>query len=104
MWRTWQPVFGWRTLCPVLFSDPLGFMVVMPRANQPVEFCEVTGLPDAYPDIGAETKPEDYGRIDGRVVALDYGLWDRQLVRERRKYYKSFAETNRAHFNGEHDV
>ena len=103
MCRTWQPVFGWRILCPVLFSDPFGFLVVMPRAAQPIDFSEITSLPHAYPDIGAETKAEDYGRFQGRVVALDYGLPDGELVRERRAYYESFVAGNRPHFNGEHD-
>lgn len=88
MWCTWRPIFGWQNLCPIEFADPLGIFVVMPRAAQPVTFAEVVkGKPDYYPDITSETKPEDFGLIGGRVLALDYGLPDADLVRERRAYY-----------------
>lgn len=95
MWRIWRPVFGWTSLCPVLFADPIGFVVVMRRAEQPVSHEEVAALPDYYPDVTSETKVEDHGRIDGRIVALDYGYPDRDMVEERREYYehksKNFA-------------
>ena len=104
MWRTWQPVFGWGTLCPVLFADPAGFMVVMPRAEQPVDAADVAALPDAYPGTTAELKPDDYGRLRGRVVAVDYGLPDPPLAKHRRDYYQSFVVENRSHFSGENDA
>lgn len=88
MWRTWRPVFGWQNLCPVLVADPLGLVVVMPRALQPVTDEDVRNMPDYYPNITAELKPQDYGRIDGVVVALDYGYWDASDVADRRKYYQ----------------
>lgn len=88
MWRTWRPIFGWENLCPIEFADPFGFLVVMPRAAQPVTFEDVVeATPDYYPDITSETKPADFGRVGGRVVALDYGLPDADLVRKRRAYY-----------------
>ena len=87
MWRVWRPVFGWETLCPVLFADPLGFVVLMPRAVQPVTTSDVDALPDYYPGTTAETKPEDYGRIGSLVLALDYGLWDADAVKKQRAYY-----------------
>ena len=60
----------------------------MPRATQPVTFADVVGAtPDYYPDITSETKPEDFGRVGGRVLALDYGLPFADQVRERRAYY-----------------
>lgn len=62
MWRTWKPYFGWNTLCPVLFADPAGVLLVMARAEQPISQAEVESLPDAYPGITAETKPQNYGR------------------------------------------
>ena len=92
MWRVWRPVFGWNSLCPVLFADPLGFVVVMPRAEQPVTRDEVDGLPDYYPGTTSETKVEDHGRIDTGVVAVDYGLPDRDLVDDRRAYYVKMAK------------
>lgn len=92
MWRVWRPIFGWENLCPVKFADPLGVFVIMPRATQPVTFEEVVeATPDYYPDITSETKPEDFGRVDGRVLALDYGLPDADMVRQRREYYTKKA-------------
>lgn len=101
MWRIWRPYFGWRTLCPVLFADPAGLVLVMARAQQPVSRIEIESLPDAYPGITAETKSQDYGRYAGRVVAVDYGLWDARDVAERRRYYRQFESENRPHFSGE---
>ena len=90
MWRTWRPIFGWENLCPVMFADPLGVIVVMPRAMQPVTFDEVvTATPDYYPDITSETKLEDFGRVGNKVLALDYGLPDADMVANRREYYIS---------------
>ena len=92
MWRKWRPIFGWENLCPVVFADPLGFFVVMPRAEQPVTFSDVvaatSGEFDYYPDITAETKAQDFGRLGDRVVALDYGLPDSGMVSDRRAYYE----------------
>ena len=90
MWRVWRPKFGWQNLCPVLIADPLGLILVMRRATQPVTFAEVVkATPDYYPEPIVETKPEDFGRVDGRVVALDYGLWDSWDIAQRREYLRS---------------
>jgi hypothetical protein len=92
MWQTWRSLFGWENLCPVSFADPLGLFIVMPRAAQPVTFEDVVAAtPDYYPDITSETKPEDFGRVGNRVLALDYGLPDAQMVADRRAYYVSQA-------------
>ena len=104
MWRKWRPVFGWGTLCPVVLADPAGLLVVMSRTEQPVEDAELGTLPDAYPGITAELKARDYGHLAGRLVAVDYGLPDAALVRDRREYYNSFVIKNRPHFNGEQDA
>ena len=92
VWRKWRLIFGWENLCPVRFADPLGAFVVMVRATQPVTREEVRKADkDYYPAIDAECKPEDWGRVDGRVLALDYGLSDADMVRQRREYYMSKA-------------
>jgi hypothetical protein len=92
MWQVWRPIFHWSNLCPVLASDPLGLVVVMPRAFQPVSREEVEAAdPDDYPSITAETKPDDYGRIGTKVFALDYGLPDKKMTGERRAYYAEMA-------------
>ena len=88
MWQTWRPLFGWQNLCPITFADAFGLVVVLPRATQPVAVEEVDeARGDYYPDITAETKPADFGRVGGRVLALDYGLPDGRAVRQRRAYY-----------------
>ena len=89
MWKIWRLKFGWSNLCPILFADPLGFVVVMPKAAQPVTFEQVLQAdPDDWPDITAESKPEDYGFIDNRLYALDYGLPDADLVKKKRAYFR----------------
>lgn len=88
MWFTWRPIFGWQNLCPIRFADPLGLVVVIPRATQPVTFEDVVAAtPDYYPDITSEMKAVDFGWVEGRVLALDYGLPYADAVRERRAYY-----------------
>jgi hypothetical protein len=91
MWHHWRPLLKWETLCPVLFADPLGLVVVMPLAEQPVTVSEVDAMPDYYPLTTAESKVEDHGRLGGRIVALDYGLPDRDMVVHQRAYYETKA-------------
>jgi hypothetical protein len=93
MWFTWRPIFGWANLCPIHFADPLGVVVVMPRAAQPVTPEEVEALPDYHPPYAAEYKAEDYGRTSEGVVALDYGLGHADIVAERRAYYKQKSDS-----------
>ena len=93
MWFTWQPIFGWTSLCPIHFADPWGFLVVMPKAAQPVTDEEVDSLPDYYPTYTAEYKVEDYGRTRQGVVALDYGLGYADAVAEKRAYYKQKSDS-----------
>jgi hypothetical protein len=60
----------------------------MPRADQPVSSQEAhDAYGDYYPNITAEIKPQDYGRIHGKVVALDYGFPLADMVKEKRSYY-----------------
>lgn len=54
------------------------------------EIDEMAG--DYYPDTTSESKPEDFGRVAGRVLALDYGLSDASEVSERRMYYADRAK------------
>jgi uncharacterized protein len=90
MWRVWQPILRWETLCPVLFADPLGLVVVMPRADQAgVTFIDVLLKPDYYPETSGEFKASDCGRVDGRVVTFDYGLSDKEMVTQYRNRYKA---------------
>lgn len=96
-WNVWRPTFGWSNLCPIHFADPLGLVVVMPRAAQPVEQTRVdASIPDDYPMHTAEFKADDYGRLGAAIVALDYGLPWADSVREKRAYYAQMA-INRGH-------
>lgn len=65
-------------LCPVLWSIPGGWLIVMPRVR------EMTSDEFESFDVGAfinketyvvpvERKPDSFGWLDGRVVAIDYG-------------------------------
>jgi hypothetical protein len=92
IWKEWRPVFGWTNLCPVLFSDPIGLLVVMPWAKQPVSCDEIRSLPDHYPSPFEEYKPEDFGWLSGEVVALDYGRPSADMVRTQREYLASRAK------------
>jgi hypothetical protein len=71
-----------QMLCPVLATMPLGVALLMPRA-QPLTEKEKTSLIDAddFPDwdyvppdetAPFEYKASDWGRLDGKLVALDY--------------------------------
>lgn len=69
---------GWPEICPVVFSLPGGWLVVMRRARlltddewrvfDPKAFCET----EEY-TVPAETKRDSFGVLDGRIVAIDYG-------------------------------
>jgi hypothetical protein len=88
MWRIWRPKFQWTNLCPVKFASPWGLILVMARAEQPVTSEEIEASDsDDYLDIDVEyDKPENWGRLNGAIVAIDYGLWDAQAVHDRREY------------------
>ena len=91
MWRIWRPTFGWENLCPVLFADPFGLWVIMPRAHQPVTESEAfeTFSVDYWPGIDAESKIENFGRLGDRVLVLDYGLPGSDDVSHRRAYFQN---------------
>jgi hypothetical protein len=68
----------WPELCPVLFSIPGGFMVIMPRA-EPLTREEFHNFEfdtwisqDEY-RVPAENKLDSFGKLDGKIVAVDYG-------------------------------
>ena len=92
MWTVWEPKYQWGFLCPIKFADPIGLLVVMPRAHQPVTPAEIDAVwPDRYPGVNCETKPDDFGRLDGRVYCLDYGLPDADMISDERRSYRSKA-------------
>lgn len=69
---------GWPELCPVVFSLPGGWLVIMRRAREITadEWAQFDA--DRWRDRGeyivpAEAKRDSYGWIDGRIVAVDYG-------------------------------
>ncbi|PDT86527.1 hypothetical protein [Sinorhizobium sp. BJ1] len=69
---------GWDGLCPVLFSIPGGWLVVMPRcraitANQwdNLDFNKFVDREDYV--LPVECKQDSFGWLNGKVVAYDYG-------------------------------
>lgn len=72
---------GWPELCPVLFSLPGGWLVVMRRAKvltepewlalDEKEVSEFINRPGYI--VPAELKSDSFGWLDGRLVAVDYG-------------------------------
>jgi hypothetical protein len=76
MWTVWRPKFGWQHLCPVVWADKDGHVLVMQRATQ----AEIRAFEAAWMDSqsdplpSAEDKPADWGHLDdGRLVVVDYG-------------------------------
>ena len=68
---------GWKELCPVLFSVPGGFLVVIPRC-QTLQDALPQALYELFinqPDycVPAENKSDSFGWYKGRLVAIDYG-------------------------------
>lgn len=69
---------GWPELCPVLWSIPGGWLVVMARAREmTTEEFEAFDfdrfvLGGTYV-VPVERKADSFGWLDGRVVAIDYG-------------------------------
>lgn len=70
---------GWPELCPILFALPGGLCVVMPRTEpldemgdwkdfNPIAFCQTEDYV-----IPCEYKWDSFGKLDGRIVAIDYG-------------------------------
>lgn len=75
--RLWGQT-GFPELCPVVFSIPGGWLVVM-RRTQPLtdedwedfdteSFCNQEDY-----RVPAEHKRNSFGKLDGRIVAIDYG-------------------------------
>lgn len=64
----------WAALCPVVFSLPGGFLVVMKRATpltQEPDYQSLSNTPEGV--IPAEHKIDSWGCLDGNIVAIDYG-------------------------------
>ena len=69
---------GWPELCPVVWSVPGGWLVVMRRAIPMSRAERETFDPSAWSAhasyvIPVEAKMDSFGYIDERVVAVDYG-------------------------------
>lgn len=79
---------GWPEFCPIRFSIPGGWLVVMSRAR-PLTAAELATAPiemkpfahgavpwltlDADYIIPVECKEDSFGVFEGRIVAVDYG-------------------------------
>src|ERR1019366_10644290 len=60
---------AWPILCPVLLSDPWGFLVVMPRCDLAPDG-SLAQLSDLYgwEDAPTDDKPENFGYLAGQLV------------------------------------
>lgn len=71
---------GWPELCPVVLACPGGFFNVMHRA-EPLTRMEFEAFSERYLSfvskldyrVPAENKMDSFGKLNGRVVAVDYG-------------------------------
>ncbi len=69
---------GWSELCPVTFSIPGGWLLIMRRAR-PLTLDEFLSFdPFKFRDrpeytVPVEHKQDSFGILDGRIVAIDYG-------------------------------
>lgn len=73
---------NWAELCPVRFSLPGGFLLVMPEATPLSDQEWQEFLQDVYElfvagdgsyTVPVEAKRCSFGRLNGRIVAVDYG-------------------------------
>lgn len=80
--RYWSRFNIWQ-LCPVLFADPIGLLVIMPRCEAvepkfgnsaivcPVEFMWWERWGNAR--VPVENTAANFGYLNGRLVSFDYG-------------------------------
>lgn len=69
---------GWPDLCPVVFSIPGGFLLVMERAipltRDEWDHFDAEAFVNAREiPLPVELKMNSFGRLKDRIVAIDYG-------------------------------
>jgi len=69
---------GWPELCPVVFSAPGGWLLIMKRAKEMTNQEFETFDSRAWSDRGdyiipVEHKSNSFGWLNGEIVAIDYG-------------------------------
>ena len=68
---------GWKELCPVLWSDPWGFVVVMPECEPLAKNLDDKSYQNfvtrAVGRVPVEHKRSSFGYLNGKLVAVDYG-------------------------------
>lgn len=66
-------------LCPILLYLPYGFLVVMPRCRPLTDDEFIVEVPEGWIametgcELPVEMKTCSFGRLNGRIVAVDYG-------------------------------
>jgi len=73
----WSKI-GWVELCPVLFSIPGGFLIVMHRArilnNEEFLLLDIEQwIEESGHNIPVEMKADSFGYLGRKLVAVDYG-------------------------------
>lgn len=81
--RNWWNWYKDSRMCPVWFSDPWGFVIVMPRASQPWVLNNRTKYPPEelwniieqgfFKGLPEDSIPENIGLLNDELVMLDYG-------------------------------
>ena len=97
MWQRWRPVFRWDQLCPVLFADCLGIVLIMPRAapaDRDAVDAAIQRDGESYPQPTTEFLPDGYGLVNSHVMCFDYGVADGDMVREKRAHYAQFSNNH----------
>jgi len=69
----------WPELCPILFYIPGGFLVVMPRlqimTKEEFKNFDWNGFQSGQDyTVPVENKADSFGYLNGKVVAVDYGI------------------------------
>ena len=84
-WEFWQDnkenkrIARW--LAPCEFISPCGIILAMKKTTKP----ERSQYPKMMPEFLADLKRTNFGLLDGRLVAHDYGLYNVDTLTKRKK-------------------
>ena len=70
-----------RRLCPVTYAAPGGMFIIMPRCKEVTDEEFIAEIPSSWAvidddpgrELPVEMKSCSFGRLNGRIVAVDYG-------------------------------
>jgi hypothetical protein len=94
MCTVWRDRFKWEHLCPVVWCEPAGRILMMQRGTSDATHDEIDAIYDRYyPSVGCESKTKDWGHVEGKLVVFDYGFdcWTESAMEAQRRYYRDKA-------------